>query len=40
MSDRPSSGAIARSEKRAFFRTPYGRPLLPEKGGACCLEVG
>ena len=26
---KPSSGAIARSEERAFFRTPYGRHLLP-----------
>jgi hydroxymethylpyrimidine/phosphomethylpyrimidine kinase len=29
----PSSGAIARSEERAFFRTPYGRHLLPEGEG-------
>jgi hydroxymethylpyrimidine/phosphomethylpyrimidine kinase len=29
----PSPGAIARSEERAFFRTPYGRHLLPDGAG-------
>jgi hydroxymethylpyrimidine/phosphomethylpyrimidine kinase len=35
----PSSGAVARSEERAFFRTPYSRHLLPQGEGRRAFVV-